>query len=1226
MTEHLQLTLQEADEALGYIKPNLPYLEWSRIGRSLYSEFGDDAREIFESWSSTGGSYNKSQFNSWWKNFRKTKRTTFGSFIHFAMEAGWNPKREDFSDEEKRERAAQFKQRQYEAKKKRESAEKKQWRELKKEEKQFKAWSPEFSPTQYMLEKQMADIQRFVDVRLGVDKYNNPCLTWPIYEKLFNQGRFCGFERILDKGFKPRVWDKELSEYVYSDRVVNKLSSDNARTDIGFCTFGQFDECDRSPKRIFVVGGFADAYSAHLSSGEVIITPIGEGNIPALIERLKGEHPEIQFIAAPDNDKAGHEMVRRAGGFYSLPSTDSYDWSDTYVNQGMSAVCEQLLNVQGFEQVLSDTRYLSVEIRKGLNLLESDMGTGKSTAVQNFIKANPHLKTLVISHRVALAQSLKYGLSSDDISVDFYQDLIIKDPTKDVDANIALRNAHVLVCSVDSLHRLTGSQWDAVFVDEFEQNLGQYFAKTIQFGEHCLNYLQFVLTNSQYQILADAHLGDLCFDFCHYIGLTSGTHFKNEFKVAEGKKLFVYESKDHLLEEVMQQVLAKDKRYIYANSKEQVKAIGTAIEQERERKHYNGSVLVVHADVTKDEDVKTALKDINAVVPNLDVLIASPTLGTGFDIKSNAHQFDKTIGFLSSRVGTAEEGHQGLNRARDVQEFHVYIDPAERSEPTDSNYIQNKLIEEVSSETMKLLALDPTTGEFTTKNTVYEWLYCQVKAKNNHSYNRYKARFIELAKKGGYEIINVAKNSLSAKFGKEVRTEAKDRNNRMTLKNIMQAPVHVGDMLQTVMRNGEDYTAVEIAKSKVNYDLHLDAANDEDLECLSLLSNEVYAEFSEAGVNARITDDDAPVLAPSDTREAVITALTYKQSKNRFVDAIKKLSWVNVAEHSAKVFDLKDVQYAESRVSWRHIQTKRKHMLKLLQTAGIDEALNYNGHKWNAEKLSLALGQWLRRKETRDRLFKYSNITVTQNTLQNPVQWLNNHLRSFGVPIVANKLRLPNGSVINEYSVDVDAWESVKTLVRLRTEGIEESLQEDTAMTSETIQKLVSQFISEISAPGAKVKQGWPVQYDKLEQRCRLAGLVDEADQLEQAFAHIAHNFDDQRFLKNDPPSPIVINKSIGQGGSLNNANHTSENGATRVFEGGGDVPSFAFPEKAAHGLSKEQLNVAMNVAKTAVEQFKLPILSVIGVMIENGLDNFVSESLVDAWAGTIRDMLAEGA
>ncbi|MBD1559529.1 DNA primase [Vibrio sp. S9_S30] len=1219
MANYIQLELHEAEEALGYISPDLPQQDWAKIGRALYVEFGELARDMFESWSAPGNTYNKAAFNSWWKNFRKTKRTDFGSFIFEAKKAGWKPNKEDRSEEERQRIFAEYEKRKKAAEKKRARAEKEQWEELNKEEQLFQSWPSQFSPTQYMLKKQMVDINRFVDVRLGKDRFGNPCLAWPIYEKLFNQGRFCGFERILDKGFKPRVYDKTLGDYVYSDRVINKVSSDNSRTDIGFCTFGKF--CDHGPKRVWVVGGFADAYSAHVATNEVIVTPIGEGNIPHLIERLKSEHPDVQFIAAPDNDKTGIEMIDRAGGYWTLPHTDGYDWSDTFLNLGMGAVAEQLNDIKGFETIESNSRYLQAEIRKGLNLIDSDMGTGKSTIVKGSIQKNPHLKTLVISHRVALAKSLKAGLKGDNVSVEFYQDLIIKDPVPGTDADMALRNAHILVCSVDSLWRLAGSNWDVVFVDEFEQNLGQYYAKTIQHGEHCLNYLQFVLTNSQTQILADAHLGELAFDFCHYIGLHSGVYFKNNYQVAQGKKMFVYESKDHLLEEVMQQVMAKGKRYIYANSKEQVKAIGTAIEQERERKHYDGSVLVVHADVTGTEEVKTALEDINAIVPNLDVLIASPTLGTGFDIKSDAHQFDKTIGFLSSRVGTAEEGHQGLNRARDVQEFHVYLDNAERSEPTDPVYIQNKLVEEVSAETMKVLAIDPTTGNFTTRNTLYEWLFCKVKAKNNESSNRYRSRFLELSKKGGYEIIEVAKQKLAADFGATVREEAKDRNNRIDLRDIQEAPVHIGEAFQTVMRNGENYTTSEIAKSKVNFDLHLDAASEEQIECLLPFAQEVYENFGHDGANARINGVDSALTMPENKRDAVLTALTYKQSKQRFVDSIKKLSWVNVDAHSAQAFDMKDVQHAESRVSWRHLSIKRAHLIKLLQVAGIDEQLNYNGKQWTADELRPSLYEWLRKQSTKDRLFKYSGISVSANTLTNPVQWFNNHLRSFGVPVESRKKRLDSGKTVNSYFVHLPEWEAVKTLVSLRSQGIEESLQDAETLDIDTIQRQVASFINELST--SEFKQGYKVRFDKLDEQCCLTGLLDLRDDLAAAFAPFVQEVKDQVVPKYDPPSPLFINNKTAQGGSPIQAKDISSDGALAYIEGGEERPSLEFQEKATYNLSNDQRNVVNEIGNIAINQLGLSPFDVAITMLSFGLDNFTGNA--EAWAGTVKQAIKEG-
>lgn len=1147
--EPIELDLYGAEIALSHIDENIPYQEWSKIGRALYIEFGDDARDVFERWSSTGSTYNRAEFNAYWKNFRHTTKVSFGSFIHEAINAGWKPEKKEYTEEEKRLFNEERTRRRKSAEKRRLTAEENQWKELKKEEQLFNSWPKKFTPNQYMLNKQMTDVNTFADVRLGVDKFNNKLVAWPIYENLFNQGRFCGFEKLLHRSFK------------VGQKTITKLSSDNARTDIGFFTFGK--EWDCGPKRVFVVGGFADAYSAHKSSNEVVITPIGEGNIPELIKRLSKQHPDIQFIASPDNDKAGHTMIERSGGYWSLPFTDGYDWSDVYINQGADALVKQLVDIKGFKKIKSNDRYLEAKIQQGLNLLKSGMGTGKSTAIKDFIKENPNLKTLVVSHRVALAQSLKSGLSTENVSVEFYQDLMLKNQ-QGIDENMALRQAHVLVCSVDSLWRLAGSQWDVVFVDEVEQNLSQYFAKTIQYGEHCLNYLNFALANSQYQILADAHLGNLTFDFCHYIGLNSGVIYENEFKIAEGKTLVVYESKDHLMEEVMQQLMAKGKRYIYANSKEQVKTIATALEQERERKHYDGSVLVVHADVTKNEEVKQALQDINAVVPDFDVLIASPTLGTGFDIKSNAHQFTKTIGFLSSNVGTSEEGHQGLNRARDVKEFHVYLDPAERNEPTDPDFIQDRLIEQVSAETMKVLSIDPATGEFTNKNSLYEWLFCKVKAKLNESRNEYKNRFIELANSDGYTIKFIAKNKLAAEFGKAVRVEAKERDERVALRDIETATVHVGDMFQNVIRNSENYSAVEITKSKVNYDLHLEAANDDQIEQLTLMAKETYNEFSNDGTNAHLNGIDKALTIPSDLKNAVITALTHKQIKSRYVDSIKKLTWVNVSEATAKKLDFKDVQHSESRVSWRHLSIRRANMIKMLQVAGIDENLNYNGKVWCREQLSKRLGAWLRTKKAKDRLYKYSGITVSPNTLANPVQWLNNHLKSFGVPIISGKKRI-DGKPVNSYSVDQEAWEAVRTLVTLRTQGIEESLKD-----------------------------------------------VEEADFKPKTTMN--------NNLETDPPLPIVINKQTGQGGSLNHSSDASNHGVLSLFEGRGEGSSFVFPKSSYANLSNDNLELIRDIVNIVVNEFKLPLQKVANMMIYEGLGNFKGEAR--AWAGSVRDVL----
>ena len=1225
MTNYIKLELHEAEEALSFIDPNLPYFVkdepcWSRVGRALYSEFGDSAEAMFDRWSQGGHSYNAKAVKHHWRTFSRTTKVFFRSFITLAKQSGWEPKRKEYTEEEKRRFAVEALMRREAAKKRREELEKDQWEKLKKEQALFQSWPTQFPPTQYMLKKQMTDIGQFVDVRLGRDKYNKPCLVWPIYENLFNKGRFCGFERILDKGFS------------IGDRVINKLSSDNAHTTIGFCTFGNFS--DHGPKRIFVVGGFADAYSAHISSGEVIIAVIGEGNIPALIRRLSEEHPDIQFIASPDNDKAGQEMVKRSGDFWSLPHKDGYDWSDVYINEGRDAVAEQLQDIKGFQIIESNTRYLSAEIRKGLNILESDMGTGKSTILQRLALQHPDKKILILSHRIALGHSIVSTLKKKDINAALYLDLIEDKPNPGEDQDRHLRSAQVLVCSVDSLHRLAGSKWDIVFVDEFEQNLSQYFAKTNTKGEDSLNYLLFALRNSQYQVLADAHISNLTFDFCNYIGLNAGTLFRNTYKVAQGKKMFVYESKDHLREEYLQSAMLGNKHYVYANSRTMVEGLGVSLDQHAERKFFNGQHMVVHS--KSSNEVKESLGKLNSIIHKMDQFLASPTLGTGFDVpkfhidengNEIGHKFTSTFAFLNSVVGTSEEGHQGINRAREINEFHIYIDPAERSEPTDPEYILEKLITEPSRDTMNVLGINPETGNYEARNTTYEWLFSQIKAKLNLSQNNYKTRFLELARKGGYEIVEVAKQELTAKFGTDDRKKSKERCDRQTLRDMEAAKLHEGSDFDALMRDPKA-SSFDIAVSKVNYDLHLSSANKEQLDKIaSQFVIDTYTPFLEDGENSKLNAKDKALTIPTDPKKGVLAAISFLQEKERFIDGIKKLSWSNVSKKAIQALDRKDLEHAESRVKWRHISTRTNHMLKFLASAGIDKSLEYSGKMWTADEVKLALSAWLRKKQTRDSLFKNSGISVNEKTIEAPIRWFNNVLRSYGVPICSGAKKYVDGKHVNAYSVDEDKWEAIKILVALRSDGIEKSVEITTENVEEDVQilsKNVRSFIDVVSNNKQPFKAGYKEQYSKWLERCKKAGLEDLICQLQLAMApHLAKELCPMLNGKIDPHSTPVINKLLALSGSSLNRSEASNHGPLQCSEREGEGFGFEFPEDAIKILSHDHRNVVYEVANIAVNEHKLDSKTVLKIMLEYGLEHIVDRAV--AWAGSIKQAILEG-
>lgn len=1039
MSDYQELTLLDAEAMLSFCNPSADWPEWSRLGRAISIYFGDKGKGIFEDFSKCGD-FNQKKFDNAWKSFKKTNATNIGALVNLAKEGGWVGEKKEYTAEEKKQfailQAERKKQQKIDAK----LAAENKIKTLLLKHKDFQRYKAIISPKQigqYLTDKQLINAHQLVNLR----RDNKSGFTArPFWSDIGNKGDFCGYERLTDKRWKGK----------------NKLACKYADTNRGFTTIGM-QPGDELPTEIFVGGGFADCLIGHMANSKVWLSVVGEGQISEITKRLKKQYPNINFIVAPDNDKAGLNVAKESGCRYVLPVKQN-DWWDVWFNEGFAALQQQLEIQMGFKVVSSDSRYLEAEIKKGLNLLKAGMGSGKTTLVKNFIINNPTLKTLIISHRKALAQSLKTSINQTaeklhrnlnaelnndghKINVDYYEDLIQTDNPNDF---TSLHSSNCLIISVDSLSKLAGTQWDFVFVDEIEQNLCHTFASTNKNSENNLSMLNFFLKNTTYQVLADAHLGELTTDFCFEIGLHSGIYYKNIRKSGIGKTINIYENKHHLSEFLTQELLGGQRSYVFANSKEEVKKIEITIKRAKERNFYSGKMLVVHADVKDNLDVKIALENIKKAAPSLDVMVASPTLGTGFDIPAEYHQFESAIGFLNSWVGSSEEGHQGLNRAREITEFNVYLDPAQRNEPTDSDYINEKLLTERSTETLAMLEIDKETGNYARKHSLYEWLYCKVKAKLNLSKNDYKGRFIALAKEDGYTINYIENNKIAAKFGKQSRDTSTERNNRIKLRQINDAPVHVGDAYTTMQRNTEPYTYLEVAKSRIAFDLNLLTANEQELDDLYLLGSATYRPFSRPGEDYSVnTIDDAPVSKPVLDMDALINSLTFAESNTKFVSKIRKLSNISLNKHVALKLDKREVELGKSAVNWRHRAKQQEHKIEILKNVGIDSELNSNGFFWTSESLRGPLTNWLKNKSVQDELCKYSGVTVSANTLENPVQWLNSYLNSHGLRTESiGKRRVNGASPRNAYRIDAENLEVVKTLVNLRNRGIELSMAE----------------------------------------------------------------------------------------------------------------------------------------------------------------------------------------
>lgn len=1019
MSKNKIVTLQDAAHALSFCDPNGDQKYWQKLGTALAGEFGDAAFEIFDAWSSPGHTYNAKKVAEQWKTWIRNpnpNRPTLGSIAREAKLGGWVPDRDtSLSPEEIVRRDKELAERK--AKREREQAgiQKKAELGLAQSRVDFLAMPSTMPPTEYMLKKRMESVTNLIDIRYSpkADRQGR-MFAWPLWDddpRVNPEARWCGFERIWE--FK-------------DDNGVGKKISRHGQNSHGFGVIGKpLDQV----QRVFIVGGLADGYSAHIATGETIVVVVGESNIPNIKTRLQSLYPNLIVVVSPDNDKAGIAQVEKAGGFWSLPEKAGADWSDVYLNEGAEEVQRQLLNIRGLVYNVVNQPKLDIQIQPGLNLIKSGKETGKTYSTAKWSRTNRQLKTLIISYRRNLLQSLA---KDDNFDADYYEHLILGETSNDTDRNVLLRQSMRLVITPDSLWRLQGSEWDAVIVDEADQTLMHFLSDTmLKSGRQVLNCEMFahLLCRSSFQVMMDADLSDLTVGFCNYIGLQSGTYHINEFKPRKGSTLFVYESPNHMQTVLKDKLLTGERHYFCANSKAQIIKFDEVLQIAKRRGHWNGEWFSVCSDNSTDDQTGEIVRDINNRVGQWATLLASPSWGTGISIDVG-HPFQATWGRFNSSTGTVEQAHQQLARARGITEYHVYVDPTERAEPTDPDQILRLDLAEPDAETARFLKLED--GQLAFSSNLFEWIYCHVKAAVNQSKNQFRSRFLAQAEAEGYSIVHVLKNKQLVTWGKEDAEEASERLRRLDMLSMVDANLLTEDQLRMAMHGDADQTQAAIVKSRVYQELNLESMTGEQVDQLVW---EAASTFQSVTALETEFGDDIVNVWPASRRELIINALAFGQQQERLVSRLKKLAIAAMPDELVKALDLKDRKFAQSRAHLHHYSKRRQHLLRILAAVGIDEQLNYDGTTWNAMQITKALRTWMTR--NREALYKYSGISLTDTAIDEPLQWLHGFLRGLAIEVTSHGQKRVNGQRVNVYGIDGDSLSSVRVLTGLRISGIQ---------------------------------------------------------------------------------------------------------------------------------------------------------------------------------------------
>ncbi len=407
-----------------------------------------------------------------------------------------------------------------------------------------------------------------------------------------------------------------------------------------------------------------------------------------------------------------------------------------------------------------NTRFLSNAVSlptMGLVVLWSGMGTGKTELMAQFRELYPQMRFLNLGHRVNLLKNLSKRLNTE-----MYSALSQGDLAKAVGLSI----------TVDSLHKLQTqlNEYGCIFIDEACQYLAHLLhSQTCRSHRaEILEVLEFLIRKAKLVVLADAHMDDVTVDFFSAMRPEGEVPFiiKNDYKET-GRTVYLYEGDNNstLVSKIFTALMLGLKIMVVSDSKKFIKKLETAMtvkvfdnqplwgpDGQLDSKSENKlRIWSIHAENSGSEENVAFIKDISTEVKKVDVLLASPSLGTGVDIPN--YHFDEVFGAFHAVSQTATECAQSLHRYRPQVPLHIWVAPRPPFgyKETNATKIKERMLE-LNEMTAFLIRIDRETGR---RGAEKDWAldaYCEIEANRNRSINNLRDDLHSLLDEMGYNL------------------------------------------------------------------------------------------------------------------------------------------------------------------------------------------------------------------------------------------------------------------------------------------------------------------------------------------------------------------------------------------------------------------------------------------------------------------------------------------
>jgi len=642
---------------------------------------------------------------------------------------------------------------------------------------------------------------------------------------------------------------------------------------------------------------------------------------------------------------------------YSLSNLDNLGQDDILITDN-----EEYFTLTDSSIIKLNERYLPEhETDIPLVFVKSPKGSGKTQWLESIVKKlkENNVSILLIGHRRSLITSVSKRLQLTPYinytSVDRNGNQIDK-----ITPNIPSNHYAISIDSLSIQLDPKTHKYDYVLIDEVEQVFSHLAGETVKDKRNETYYfLKHYINNAKQTFVMDADLNYLTIDsLCGFVSSTEKeVKFIHNTYEDNKRDISLYDSEDHLINELMKSIENKERCFVCSNSKTQVNKLTEYINNVYGEKC---KTISITGDNSNNSDIQDIIQNIKTRILDYDVMIVSPSLGTGVNITfpHNQEKIDTVYGFFKSRINTHFDIDQQLSRVRHPKKVKVWISPETFRFETDQDVIKQEA-RSTNKCSLQILGIDDDGNIKYNENDGYMDLYANVISIQRGSKNHLKSHFINMKEYNGCKIISVSVNSNDSKEGLAIMKIAKELQEKQRIKNITNAHVITKDEYIELHNVSDKYSLL---------DTHINAMRRYEIESFYYLDVDTDLVTNDKDGNYRncireyesYIDDDSNIMAKdisdiTNNHSHISDRKSLLERKKFFIEIFKSVGLLDkdaglICDKQIHKDDLLDfIQHIKTnRVKiqrWFNIDVRKDIEIKPIQQLGV--FIKFFGLTWN---------------------------------------------------------------------------------------------------------------------------------------------------------------------------------------------------------------------------------------------------------------------------------------